>query len=275
MLGGYASPSPTRCFRTGKKLTFSPSVPKGTRVQAIEKGNSSNRLTFDVTSSNTSQINLTNAEKEFFRAFHEDVGGTIRLRFAFPGGSWSSTTQCSGNTPIGLDIDGSGAVERIQGNFMFDISGDGDIEHLHEWFAPTEGILLDAALAMKDGLVTSSHFLSNKSVVGADKRELTKHSGAVTGKHLFGDMGSLFADGFVKLAIKDSDKNGYVNGSELGGLAIWVDANSNAKVDAGELHSLLSYGIVGLRTTPNKGTFVSEAQLADGSTMMVEDLFFA
>ena len=274
MLGGYASPSPTRCFRTGNKLTFSPSVPKGTRVQAIEKGNSSNRLTFDVTSSNTSQINLTNTEKAFFRAFHEDVGGTIRLRFAFPGGSWSSTTQCSGNTPIGLDIDGSGAVERIQGNFMFDISGDGNIEHLHEWFAPTEGILFDAALAMKDGLVSSQHFVSSHSAV-ADQRELTMHSGAVTGKHLFGDMGSLFANGFVKLAIKDSDHNGYVNGSELGGLAIWVDGNSNAKVDAGELNSLLSYGIIGLRTTPNSGTFVSEAQLADGSTMMVEDLFFS
>ena len=104
---------------------------------------------------------------------------------------------------------------------------------------------------------------------------MAQHAGAVTGKHLFGDMGSLFANGFEKLDLKDGNQDGFVNGSELGGLAIWVDSNSNARVDAGELKSLLSYGIVGLSTTPEEGTYISHANLVDGSTMMVEDLFFA
>lgn len=77
-------------------------------------------------------------------------------------------------------------------------------------------------------------------------RELTKYSGASTGKHLFGDMGSLFKSGYQKLAaVHDGNHGGNVAGSELPGLAIWVDANSNAKVDAGELKSLAEYNIVG------------------------------
>lgn len=80
-------------------------------------------------------------------------------------------------------------------------------------------------------------------------RELVKYSGAVTGKHLFGDVVAFFADGFQKLAIKDIDGDGIVNLSELGELAVYDDSNSNAKVDAEELNGRLRYGIVGLNRT--------------------------
>lgn len=271
------SPKPTSCRRKHLTLYFTPSVPAGTRVQAREVG-TTNRRTFTMDAAG-SQISLTADDHEWFRQFHSNLGGILSVRVDYPGMNWSDRTWCSENTPIGLDIDGNGAVDRIYGDFFVDISGDGKVEHLHEWFAPSEGILLHAAMAMNDGLISSGHFARTADATpfqdATDARELIHNSGAVTGKHLFGDMGALFDNGFEKLAMKDSDHNGVVIGSELGGLAIWVDSNSNAKVDAGELNSLMSFGIVGLSTIPDEGTFISRAMLADGSTMMMEDLFFA
>lgn len=146
-------------------------------------------------------------------------------------------------SPIGLDLDGSNAVERISGEFSFDFDADGDPESVSEWFAPTEGILFD-----------------------------TRIEGAATGAHLFGDQGGLYADGFEKLAVLDTNSDAWVAGSELDGLAIWTDVNSNAEVDPGEHSTLVSHGIEALSVSHE--SYVSEARLADGSTMMTEDLWF-
>lgn len=275
--GPRRSPKPSSCRRKHKTIYFTPEVSPGTEIQVRLRRPEREQLMLSyVVEDGGSELRISDDAHALFRKYHTDKGGEMELQFNYHGKSytWGRFKECSENTPIGLDVDQSGAVERVQGDFMFDITGDGDLEHLHEWFAPTEGILLDAALAMKDGIVTTQHFLS--STASADSRELAKHSGAVTGKHLFGDMGSLFEDGYEKLAaIKDGDHDGLVSGAELDGLAIWVDSNSNSKVDAGELNSLMSYGIVALSTTPDSGSFVSHAQLKDGSTMLVEDLFFA
>ena len=149
-------------------------------------------------------------------------------------------------SPIGLDIDGTSSVERIEGEFSIDVTGDGEIETLNEWFAPTEGILINTNIAIEDG--------------------------AVTGQHLFGDQGGTYADGFEKLALLDANRDGQVAGAELDGLAIWTDANSNAKLDAGEMSTLADHGVVSLSTSHT--SFVSQATLADGSSMMMEDLWF-
>ncbi len=146
-------------------------------------------------------------------------------------------------SPIGLDLDGSNAVERISGEFSFDFDADGETESVSEWFAPTEGILFDARIG-----------------------------GPATGEHLFGDQGGLYADGFEKLARLDADGDGWVEGSELDGLAIWTDANSNAELDPGEHSTLVSHGVEALSVSHE--SYVSEARLADGSTMMTEDLWF-
>ena len=161
-------------------------------------------------------------------------------------GKWTTCRY----SPIGLDIDGSGAVERIKGEFDIDITGQGDITTLNEWFAPTEGILID-----------------NKKKV--------KKNGVVTGEHLLGDMGGKFSDGFQKLQGYDTDGNGVVEGKELKDFMIWVDANSNALLDFDdfELHSLEEYGIVGLRTT--NVNEVSSAILNNGNEMVMQDLWFA
>ncbi|MEM7339898.1 MAG: hypothetical protein AAF467_14685, partial [Actinomycetota bacterium] len=146
-------------------------------------------------------------------------------------------------SPVGLDLDGSGSVERIGGEFTFDFDADGEAEVVSEWFAPTEGILFDSRI-----------------------------TGPMTGEHLFGDQGGQYADGFVKLARLDVNADGQVAGPELDGLAIWTDANANAVVDAGEVSSLADHQVVALSTS--HVNFVSEATLADGTTMVTEDLWF-
>jgi len=65
--------------------------------------------------------------------------------------------------------DRSRKEERIQGEFDIDIAGVGHINHLHEWFAPTEGILLDTSVPIVEGVIS--------------------------GKHLFGDKGHSYNDG--------------------------------------------------------------------------------
>jgi len=159
-----------------------------------------------------------------------------------PGG-WNTCKY----SPIGLDIDGSGKVERIEGEFFIDIDGSGDIEELNEWFAPTEGILL----------------------VGKEN----DFEDGVTGEHLLGDMGGLYTDGFHKLQEWDKNGDGIVSGNELNKFFIWVDANFNAAVDSGELHELEDYGIVGLPTTHEN--HLAMAELEDGGEMVMEDLWFS
>lgn len=146
-------------------------------------------------------------------------------------------------SPIGLDLDGSGSIERVSGEFSFDFNADGELEVVSEWFAPTEGILIDTRIA-----------------------------GPVTGAHIFGDQGGRYADGFEKLATLDIDGDRQVEGAELDGLAVWTDVNSNATVDPGEMSALADHAVVALST--DHQDFVSSARLADGSTMMTEDLWF-
>lgn len=170
----------------------------------------------------------------------------FHLRFVDRYGNPGPWKKCVNYTPIALDIDKSGAVEVIQGEFVIDITGNGEAETLEEWFAPTEGILID-----------------------------TKHGidgGIITGHHLFGDMGRTYVDGYEKLELLDTNGDGVVSGAEMDGLAIWIDANSNALLDAGEMSTLESHEIVSLGVVHED--FISQATLKDGSTIMMEDKWF-
>ena len=106
-------------------------------------------------------------------------GGSIQMRFVSPRGpgGWK-TCQYS---PIAFDLDYSGSVERLTGlEFDMDITGDGEMETLHEWFGPKEGILV---------------FLGRKLTNAEIETSIS-----ITGQHLMGDMGGQYTDGFDKLA---------------------------------------------------------------------------
>lgn len=103
-------------------------------------------------------------------------------------------------SPMALDVDGSGLFERVSTEVAFGLDADGEAETLTEWFAPTEGILID-----------------------------TRIGDELTGADLFGDQGGPWADGYAKLARLDANADGWVDGAALERPALWIDANGNVK----------------------------------------------
>ena len=146
-------------------------------------------------------------------------------------------------SPIALDVDDSGAVEYVRGEFSFDLTGDGTAEELMAWFGPEEGILIS-----KD------------------------FGDEISGEHLFGNQNGEYQDGFAKLGKLDLNKDRIISGDELAGLAIWTDRNSNTRVDEGEISSIASHRIVSLAVDHYK--FFARAALENGDTMIMQDLWF-
>lgn len=147
-------------------------------------------------------------------------------------------------TPIALDVDNNGAVERIAGDFMFDINGDGIDESLMHWFAPTDGILI-----------------------------YRDFGDVISGDHLFGDSAGEYADGYAKLSLEDANSDGELRAKELERLAIWTDKNSNTRVDEGEISALSSHSIETLSVVHYK--YAARAALSTGKTMLMRDLLFS
>lgn len=185
---------------------------------------------------------------EYPKKAKEVADGSVFMR-ATNGSCASKWRKCSVGSPIALDLDMSGAVEHITGEFDFDLSGNGIPEELTEWFAPTEGILVDSTYPGFD-------------------------DGTLIGWHLYGDLGGMYDDGFDKLAMHDFNGDGMVSGEELDGIAIWTDANSNAVLDDGELSTLESHGVVSFSLS-HDDDYISTATLEDGSEMVTQDLWFA
>ncbi len=74
-------------------------------------------------------------------------------------------------------------------------------------------------------------------------------NGRITsGLQMFGTVSFwlYWENGYQALKALDDDQDGNLSGSELTGLAIWRDANSNAVSDEGEVRSLSHYGIASL-----------------------------
>jgi hypothetical protein len=67
-----------------------------------------------------------------------------------------------------------------------------------------------------------------------------------SGRQLFGSATwwMFWRDGYQALAALDDDGNGWLEGNELQGIAIWRDANGNGVCDPGEIISLRDAGIV-------------------------------
>ena len=129
---------------------------------------------------------------------------------------------------------------------MVDMDGDGELEEIDEWFAPTEGILLDARAPLGE---------------------------LVTGEYMFGDTGNAYEHGYEKLSVRhDFNSDRVISGPEMMGLKVWVDTNSNAIVEEGEVHELNEYGIAAISV--DEENLISSAMLVDGTQMMTEDIIF-
>ncbi len=80
-----------------------------------------------------------------------------------------------------------------------------------------------------------------------------KQSGVVKdGRQLFGSTTwwVFWENGFQPLSLLDDNKDGWLTGAELTGLAIWHDRNGDGEVQDGEVQSLTSRGIVAVVCQP-------------------------
>jgi hypothetical protein len=107
-----------------------------------------------------------------------------------------------------------------------------------------------------------------------------KQTGKITSSiQMFGNRSFLLFcnDGYESLSLLDDDANGSISGSELGGLALWRDLNSNGISDPGEVKPVSEYHITSLSTTRRthpSGIPYSERGVTfeDGSTRPTYDL---
>jgi tetratricopeptide (TPR) repeat protein len=103
-----------------------------------------------------------------------------------------------------------------------------------------------------------------------------------SGRDLFGSVTFwiFWRHGYEALSALDDDGDRYLRGSELDGLAIWHDTNSNGVSEPGEVRSLASWGVTALSCASapvDVGGFemrLSDAgvEFADGSTRPTYDL---
>ncbi len=107
----------------------------------------------------------------------------------------------------------------------FDLDGDGSVE-LWPWVKPTTGILVwDPE---QTGSITS-------------------------GRQLFGSVTwwLFFADGYRAMDALDDDRDGQLTGTELAGIGVWFDRNSNGESDPGEVTDIAQTPITAVATRPS------------------------
>jgi hypothetical protein len=130
-------------------------------------------------------------------------------------------------TPIIFSLDnGLSAEELLSQNLQvkFDLDGDGNTE-LWPWVKPATGILV-----WNQG--------SNGSIT--------------SGRQMFGSVTwwLFFNDGYQALDCLDDNRDGVLTGSELNGIAVWFDINSNGQSEPDEIKSPDELEIVSISVKP-------------------------
>lgn len=134
-------------------------------------------------------------------------------------------------TPIIFSLDGVKSLLQLLENdraVNFDLAGDG-IPRQWPWVTPGTAILV------WDPLLTGS-IQSGRQLIGSVTWWL------------------FWEDGYKVLATLDDDGDGWLSGEELGGLAVWVDADGDAVSDSTEVSSIEGAGIQAIAVTASGKT---------------------
>lgn len=148
-------------------------------------------------------------------------------------------------TPLVLSlrpVEGLASLIDESASVPFDLDGN-DVVEPWTWVRPGAGILTWDPL--RRGEVTS-------------------------GRQLFGNATwwLLFADGYRALDTLDDDRDGYVSGAELDGLAVWFDRNVNGLSEPGEVVPIERLPVQALGTRPD-GT--EHGALRHGDGLVLDD----
>jgi hypothetical protein len=167
-------------------------------------------------------------------------------------------------TPIALDLDGNGVrTLSASAGAVFDVNADGVAESVG-WLSAT-----DAWLALDrngNGLIDDGSELFGSGTTLPD--------------------GSKALDGFAALRVLDSNHDGAIDANDAGfaSLSVWVDSNSNARTDAGELRSLAQAGVAALSLVAKPTAIIDHGNLiglmgsyraTDGSTRDLADVWLS
>lgn len=156
-------------------------------------------------------------------------------------------------TPILISFERQATLSDLlapEKHVQFDLAGDG-LGRSWPWVKPTTGILVWDP----------------------------KHTGKITsGLQLFGSVTwwLFWKDGYEPLAALDNDHNGWLEGAELQGIAVWFDRNGNGVTEPGEVVSLALLGIKRISThsaglTDGVPANPDGVQLRDGSSLATFD----
>ncbi len=126
-------------------------------------------------------------------------------------------------TPILVPLAAGASFDELvdrQAAVAFDLDGSG-LQHRWQWITPRAGWLV--------------YLGSGERPVDSGIRILGSRSFWI-----------ICSNGYQALAALDDDGDGWVSGSELRGLALWQDADSNGVAAAAEVRSLAEWGVVAL-----------------------------
>ena len=106
-----------------------------------------------------------------------------------------------------------------------------------------------------------------------------KHTGRIaSGRQLFGSVTwwIFWKNGFEPLAALDDDRNGWLEGKELAGIAVWQDKNGNGVSDPGEVIPIQQFGVQRISVRPqgqidNALNHSAGIVMQDGSTRPLYD----
>ena len=144
-----------------------------------------------------------------------------------PNDTFPDTTPASTKTsPIVIDLNGDGikTISRKNGKTYFDLDNNKFAENT-SWIDKNDGILINKTLIATNSVTNGSELFGNHTLL---------------------KDGSLANNGFEALKEFDENKDGVINELDAlayENLAIWQDANQNAKLDDNELKSLKELGI--------------------------------